>query len=53
MTLTAPLRHGPDARTGRPNKLLGLEGVDDVSVELVWDPLESSMISERVNCNWA
>lgn len=39
MTLTAPgCGMGPTLAQDVQNKLLGLEGVDDVSVELVWDP---------------
>src|SRR5437867_8637082 len=48
MTLTAPgCGMGPALAQDVQNKLLGLEGVDDVSVELVWDPpWNQSMISE-------
>jgi probable FeS assembly SUF system protein SufT len=39
MTLTAPgCGMGPMLQQDVQNKLLGLEAVDDVSVELVWDP---------------
>ncbi len=39
MTLTAPgCGMGPMLVQDVQNRLLGLEGVDDVSVELVWDP---------------
>jgi probable FeS assembly SUF system protein SufT len=39
MTLTAPgCGMGPMLAQDVQNKLLGLEGVDDVAVELVWDP---------------
>src|SRR5438876_9314855 len=39
MTLTAPgCGMGPALAQDVQHKLLGLEGVDDVSVELVWDP---------------
>jgi len=39
MTLTAPgCGMGPVLQQDVQNKLLGLEAVDDVSVELVWDP---------------
>jgi probable FeS assembly SUF system protein SufT len=39
MTLTAPgCGMGPMLAQDVQSKLLGLEGVDDVSVELVWDP---------------
>src|SRR5438445_1125401 len=39
MTLTAPgCGMGPALAQDVQNKLLGLEGVDDVSVELVWGP---------------
>ncbi len=39
MTLTAPgCGMGPMLAQDVQNRLLGLEGVDDVSVELVWDP---------------
>jgi probable FeS assembly SUF system protein SufT len=39
MTLTAPgCGMGPVLQQDVQNKLLGLECVDDVSVELVWDP---------------
>lgn len=39
MTLTAPgCGMGPMLAQDVQNKVLGLEGVDDVSVELVWDP---------------
>jgi probable FeS assembly SUF system protein SufT len=39
MTLTAPgCGMGPTLAQDVQNRLLGLEGVDDVSVELVWDP---------------
>jgi len=48
MTLTAPgCGMGPMLAQDVQNKLLGLEGVDDVAVELVWDPpWNQSMISE-------
>ena len=48
MTLTAPgCGMGPMLAQDVQNKLLSLEGVDDVSVELVWDPpWNQSMISE-------
>ena len=39
MTLTAPgCGMGPMLAQDVQNRLLSLEGVDDVSVELVWDP---------------
>ena len=39
MTLTAPgCGMGPTLAQDVQNRLLSLEGVDDVSVELVWDP---------------
>src|SRR3974377_1845312 len=39
MTLTAPgCGMGPMLAQDGQNKVLGLEGVDDVAVELVWDP---------------
>jgi probable FeS assembly SUF system protein SufT len=39
MTLTAPgCGMGPMLAQDVQNKILGLEGVDDVAVELVWDP---------------
>ena len=39
MTLTAPgCGMGPMLAQDVQNKLLGLEAVDDVAVELVWDP---------------
>ncbi|HWX20959.1 MAG TPA: putative Fe-S cluster assembly protein SufT [Candidatus Binatia bacterium] len=39
MTLTAPgCGMGPTLAQDVQNRLLGLEGVDDVAVELVWDP---------------
>src|SRR2546426_7300475 len=48
MTLTAPgCGMGPMLAQDVQNRLLGLEGVDDVSVELVWDPpWNQGMISE-------
>lgn len=48
MTLTAPgCGMGPMLAQDVQNKLLSLEGVDDVSVELVWDPpWHQSMMSE-------
>ncbi len=48
MTLTAPgCGMGPMLAQDVQNRLLGLEGVDDVAVELVWDPPWSqSMMSE-------
>jgi probable FeS assembly SUF system protein SufT len=48
MTLTAPgCGMGPVLQQDVQNKLLGLEVVDDVSVELVWDPpWNQSMLSE-------
>ena len=48
MTLTAPgCGMGPVLQQDVQNKLLGLEAVDDVSVELVWDPpWNQSMLSE-------
>ena len=39
MTLTAPgCGMGPMLAQDVQNKVLSLEGVDDVAVELVWDP---------------
>lgn len=39
MTLTAPgCGMGPALQQDVQNKLLSLEGVDDVNVELVWEP---------------
>ena len=39
MTLTAPgCGMGPMLAQDVQNKVLGLEGVDEVAVELVWDP---------------
>jgi len=48
MTLTAPgCGMGPVLQQDVQNKLLGLEAVDDVCVELVWDPpWNQSMLSE-------
>ncbi len=48
MTLTAPgCGMGPMLAQDVQNRLLGLEGVDDVAVELVWDPpWNQAMISE-------
>jgi len=48
MTLTAPgCGMGPMLAQDVQNKLLSLEGVDDVAVELVWDPpWHQSMMSE-------
>ncbi|HKI69831.1 MAG TPA: putative Fe-S cluster assembly protein SufT [Verrucomicrobiae bacterium] len=48
MTLTAPgCGMGPVLQQDVQNKLLNLESVDDVSVELVWDPpWNQSMLSE-------
>jgi probable FeS assembly SUF system protein SufT len=48
MTLTAPgCGMGPMLAQDVQNRLLGLEGVEDVSVELVWDPpWNQAMISE-------
>src|SRR5258708_23836589 len=48
MTLTAAgCGMGPMLAQDVQNRLLGLEGVDDVAVELVWDPpWNQSMISE-------
>jgi probable FeS assembly SUF system protein SufT len=48
MTLTAPgCGMGPMLAQDVQNKLLGLEGVDDVAVELVWDPpWNQAMMSE-------
>ena len=48
MTLTAPgCGMGPMLPQDVQNKLLSLEGVDDVAVELVWDPpWHQSMMSE-------
>jgi probable FeS assembly SUF system protein SufT len=48
MTLTAPgCGMGPMLAQDVQNRLLGLEGIDDVSVELVWDPpWNQAMISE-------
>jgi probable FeS assembly SUF system protein SufT len=48
MTLTAPgCGMGPMLQQDVQNKLLNLETVDDVSVELVWDPpWNQSMLSE-------
>jgi probable FeS assembly SUF system protein SufT len=48
MTLTAPgCGMGPVLQQDVQNKLLGLEAVDDVSVELVWDPpWNQSMLTE-------
>lgn len=48
MTLTAPgCGMGPMLAQDVQNRLLGLEGIDDVSVELVWDPpWNQAMMSE-------
>jgi len=48
MTLTAPgCGMGPVLQQDVQNKLLGIEAVDDVSVELVWDPpWNQGMLSE-------
>src|SRR5437879_10461484 len=48
MTLTAPgCGMGPVLQQDVQNKLLSLEAVDDVAVELVWDPpWNQSMLSE-------
>jgi len=48
MTLTAPgCGMGPVLAQDVQSKLLGLEGVDDVAVELVWDPpWNQSMMTE-------
>jgi probable FeS assembly SUF system protein SufT len=48
MTLTAPgCGMGPVLQQDVQNKLLGLEAVDDVAVELVWEPpWNQSMLSE-------
>ena len=48
MTLTAPgCGMGPMLAQDVQNKLLSLEGVDDVAVELVWDPpWNQAMMSE-------
>jgi len=48
MTLTAPgCGMGPMLAQDVQNRLLALEGVDDVAVELVWDPpWNQAMISE-------
>jgi len=48
MTLTAPgCGMGPMLAQDVQNKLLSLEGVDDVAVELVWDPpWNQSMMTE-------
>jgi probable FeS assembly SUF system protein SufT len=48
MTLTAPgCGMGPVLQQDVQNKLLSLEAVDDVNVELVWDPpWNQSMLSE-------
>lgn len=48
MTLTAPgCGMGPMLAQDVQNRLLGLEGVDDVAVELVWDPpWNQAMITE-------
>lgn len=48
MTLTAPgCGMGPMLAQDVQNKLLGIEGVDDVAVELVWDPpWNQSMMTE-------
>lgn len=49
MTLTAPgCGMGPMLAQDVQNKLLSLEGVDDVAVELVWDPpWNQGMMSEH------
>jgi probable FeS assembly SUF system protein SufT len=49
MTLTAPgCGMGPTLAQDVQNKLLCLEGVDDVAVELVWDPpWNQSMMTEQ------
>jgi probable FeS assembly SUF system protein SufT len=48
MTLTAPgCGMGPMLAQDVQNKVLGLEGVDDVAVEVVWDPpWNQAMMSE-------
>jgi probable FeS assembly SUF system protein SufT len=49
MTLTAPgCGMGPMIAQDVQNKLLGLEGVEDVAVELVWDPpWNQAMLTEQ------
>ena len=49
MTLTAPgCGMGPMIAQDVQNKVLGLEGVDDVAVELVWDPpWNQAMLTEQ------
>jgi probable FeS assembly SUF system protein SufT len=49
MTLTAPgCGMGPMLAQDVQNKVLGLEGVDDVVVELVWDPpWNQAMMTEQ------
>jgi len=49
MTLTAPgCGMGPMMAQDVQNKLLSLEGVDDVAVELVWDPpWNQAMLTEQ------
>src|SRR3974377_1619304 len=49
MTLTAPgCGMGPMLAQDVQNRLLGLEGVDDVAVEVVWDPPRNQgMMTER------
>lgn len=49
MTLTAPgCGMGPMIAQDVQNKLLSLEGVDDVAVELVWDPpWNQAMLTEQ------
>jgi metal-sulfur cluster biosynthetic enzyme len=48
MTLTAPgCGMGPVLAQDVQNKLISLEGVDDVNVELVWEPQwNQSMMTE-------
>jgi len=49
MTLTAPgCGMGPMIAQDVQNKVLGLDGVDDVAVELVWDPpWNQAMLTEQ------
>ena len=49
MTLTAPgCGMGPAIAADAQNRMLALPGIDDASVEVVWDPpWHQSMISEK------
>ena len=53
MTHRAWLRHGPVLQQDAQNRLLCIDGVDEVDVEIVWDPPWNRDMMRRALANWA